>query len=136
MAGLGITLSTFPNFLAYFALGAILTALFALLYSSLTPHREIALIRNGNSAAAIALVGGLLGFVVPLASVIAHSAALIDVVVWGIIALIVQLGGFMVARLALPHLPQAIETGNVADAIFLAGLSLTLGVLDAGCMAG
>ncbi len=91
MTGLGATLSTFPSFVVYFSLGGLLTALFVLLYAELTPHREITLIRDGNSAAAIALVGALLGFVVPLASVIAHSAALIDVVAWGVIALIVQL---------------------------------------------
>ena len=136
MSVLGGTLSSFPNFVAYFALGAGLTALFLALYSKLTPHREVALIRNGNSAAAVALTGGLLGFIVPLASVIAHSAAIVDLLVWGLIALIVQLGGFMAARIVLPGLPQAIEAGNLADAIFLAGLSLALGLLDAACMAG
>lgn len=136
MSGLGGTLSTFPNFLAYFILGAALTALFAVLYSRLTPHHEITEIRRGNTAAAIALVGGLLGFVLPLASVIAHSGAIVDVLAWGFIALVVQLGGFLVARAVLPHLPQAIEAGNVADAVFLAGLALALGILTAACMAG
>ena len=136
MTGIGSALSTFPNFLVYFVLGGALTAIFLLLYVELTPQRDIALIREGNSAAAIALVGGLLGFVLPLASVIAHSAAIIDLVVWGVIALVIQLGGFFAARLVLPHLPQAIERGNIADAIFLAGLSLSLGILDAACMAG
>ena len=136
MTGLGGTLATFPNFVAYFVVGAGLTALFVLCYSRLTPHREIVLIREGNSAAAVALVGGLWGFVLPLASVIAHSAALVEVVVWGAIALVVQLGGFLVMQRVLPHLPQAIEAGNVADAAFLAGLSVGLGVLDAACMAG
>ena len=134
--GLGSALSTFPSFLVYFVLGAALIALFALLYSRLTPHHEITEIRRGNSAAAIALVGGLLGFVIPLASVIAHSAAVIELLVWGVIALAVQLGGFFVARRVLPHLPQAIQDGNVADAIFLAGLSAVLGILTAACMAG
>lgn len=136
MDALGSTLTTFPAFLASFATAGILTAIFVLLYARLTPHREIALIRGGNVAAAIALVGGLLGFVIPLASVIAHSAGLVDIVVWGVIALVVQMGGFLVSRAALPHLPQAIDDGNTADAIFLAGLSLALGILTAACMAG
>ena len=135
MTGGGV-LSTFPSFLAYFALGGGLTALFVVLYANLTPQRDIALIRAGNSAAAIALIGALLGFELPLASVIAHSAALVDLLVWGIIALVVQIGGFLTARLVLPHLPQAIEDGNVADAVFGAGISLTLGILSAACMAG
>jgi putative membrane protein len=130
------SLSTFPNFAIYFVSAVVLTALFLVLYTNLTPHREIGLIREGNIAAAITLIGGLIGFVIPLASVIAHSVSLIDLAIWGVIALVVQVGGFMVARLVLPHLPQAIEQGSVSDAIFLAGLSLALGILSAACMAG
>ena len=136
MIGLGGTLATLPNFIVYFVFGAALVALFLFLYTSLTTHRELALIRAGNTAAAVVMSGALLGFVIPLASIIAHSATIIDVVVWGIVALVVQLLGFLTARLVLPHLPQAITDGNVADAIFLAGLALALGILDAACMAG
>ena len=106
------SLTNFPNFVAYFVGASILTALFVALYMRLTPQRELALIRAGNVAAAIALDGALLGFVIPLASVIAHSASLVDVVVWGVIAMIVQLGGFLIARLLLPHLPQAMTEGG------------------------
>ncbi len=130
------SLSTFPNFAIYFVSAVVLTAIFLVLYTGLTPHREIRLIREGNIAAAVAVAGGLLGFVIPLASVIAHSASLVDVAIWGVIALVIQIAGFMVARLVLPHLPRAIEDGSVSDAIFLAGLSLALGILDAACMAG
>jgi putative membrane protein len=122
--------------MAYFIGAGIMTALFLALYTRLTPHREIVLVRDGNIAAAVALNGGLLGFVIPLASVIAHSVSLVDLVVWGVIAMIVQLGGFVIARLLMPHLPQAIAEGRVSDAGFLAGLSVALGILDAACMAG
>ncbi len=136
MTGLGNSLSTFPNFVVYFVLGGVLTAIFVVLYANLTPQRDIALIRGGNSAAALALVGALLGFELPLASVIAHSAAILDLAVWGIVALVVQLAGFLVVRMVLPHLPRAIEDGNIADAVFLAGVSVSLGILTAACMAG
>jgi putative membrane protein len=136
MDQLAASLSTFPSFLAYFVGGAILMAGFTLLYVNLTSYREFALIREGNIAAAIALTGALLGFVIPLASVIAHSAHLVDLVVWGIIALVVQLLGFIVARLVFPGLPAAIVKGEISEAVFLAGLSLALGILDAACMAG
>src|SRR5271155_3639605 len=137
VTGLASTFSTLPNFVVYFALGGALSALFVLLYVNLTPQRDdIALIRAGNSAAAIALVGALLGFEVPLASVVAHSAALVDVLAWGAVALVVQLAGFLVARMVLPHLPQAIADGNNADAVLLAGIALALGILTAACMAG
>jgi putative membrane protein len=129
-------LTNFPSFLAYFSVAGLLTALFLALYTRITPHREIVLIREGNIAAAIALNGGMLGFMIPLASVIAHSASLVDLVVWGVIAMIVQLGGFLIARLLMPHLPQAVSDGRVSDAAFLAGLSVSLGVLSAACMVG
>jgi putative membrane protein len=133
---LAASLSTLPSFLAYFAGGAVLVAGFAVLYANLTPHGEFGMIRAGNTAAAIALSGALLGFVMPLASVIVHSAHLVDVIVWGIVALIVQLGGFGIARIVFPDLRAAIAKGQVSEAVFLAGLSLSLGLLDAACMAG
>jgi putative membrane protein len=136
MMGAVHSLSTFPNFAVYFVTAVVLTALFLVLYVNLTPHQEIRLIREDNPAAAVALTGSLLGFVIPLASVIGHSASLIDVVIWGVIALAVQLVGFMVARMVLPHLSAAIERGSITGAIVLAGLSLALGIIDAACMAG
>ena len=42
-------------------------------------------------AAAIALGLSLLGFVPPLVSAIAHSANMLDCLIWGVIALIVQI---------------------------------------------
>jgi len=107
-----------------------------MLYSRLTPEQEIALIRSGNIAAAIALTGALFGFVVPLASVIAHSARMLDLILWGAVALLIQLAGFLVAQAMFPGLPKAIVEGQISEAVFLAGLSLALGIIDAACMAG
>jgi len=103
---------------------------------NLTPQREIALIRSGNVAGAIALTGALLGFVVPLASVIAHSARILDLILWGVVALLIQLAGFVVARAIFPGLPNAIVEGQISEAVFLAGLSVALGIIDAACMVG
>ena len=55
---------------------------------------------------------------------------------WGIVALVVQLGGFFVTRLVLPSLPERSKRATIAAAIFLAGLSLALGILNAACMTG
>lgn len=136
MDSLTVSLSTLPSFLAYFVGGAVLIASFTVIYVNVTPHREISLIRSGNIAAAIGMAGALLGFVIPLASVIAHSARFADMVVWGVIALIVQLGGYLCSRLVFPGLALSIAKGQVSEAIFLASLSLSLGILTAACMAG
>lgn len=123
-----------PEFLAYF-MGAIgLLCLFILAYIFITPYRELVLIRNGNAAAAASLGGAILGFVLPLASAIAHSVSLLDMAIWGLIALIVQLLVYAVARLLLPNLASDIPAGKMATGLFLGALSVAIGVLNAACM--
>lgn len=136
MDAIAASLSTLPSFIAYFCGAGLLTAAFLMVYSNITPQREIALIRAGNTAAAIALTGALLGFVVPLASVIAHSARIVDLILWGAVALLIQIAGFVAARAIFPGLPNAIVEGQTSEAVFVAGLSLALGIVDAACMVG
>src|SRR5260370_22755935 len=48
----------------YFLMALALVAVFLTVYTWVTPYREIALIRQGNMAAALSLSGALLGFVI------------------------------------------------------------------------
>jgi putative membrane protein len=128
------SLSGLPSFLEYFALGLVLLGAFIAVYGWITPYDERALIREGNVAAAISLSGAILGFVLPLGSAIAHSVGVIDMVVWGVIALVVQIAVFSVVGRALPHLAGAIKAGRVAAATLLAALSVAVGILNAACM--
>ena len=121
-----------PDVFIYAAYLAALTAIFVVLYANLTPQRDIALIRGGNSAAALALVGALLGFEVPLASVIAHSAAILDLAVWGIVALVVQLVGFLVVRMVLPGHTRLSTSGRSGRTALSARRS-TCSARGAGC---
>ena len=127
-------LTMLPAFLAYFAVAIALLALFLLVYLNVTPYHEVALIRGGNSAAAVSLSGALLGFAMPVANVIAHSDTLLDLASWGAIAGVVQILAYLVTRLALPQLDQDIPAGKTAPAIFLAVLSLSVGLINAACM--
>jgi putative membrane protein len=128
------TLVMLPAFLAYFAVAVGLIAGFLLVYVNVTPYDEFALIRQGNTAAAVSLAGAMFGFVMPVANVIAHSDSLVDLAVWGAIAGVIQLLAYLVARFTLPHLTEDIPAGKVAPAIFLATLSLTVGLTNAACM--
>jgi len=127
-------LATLPNFLAYLGTAIVLLVAFMAIYLYVTPYDEINLIRANNLAAAITLSGAVLGFAMPIANVIAHSDTLLDLAVWGVIAGIVQLLAWLVARVALPRLKEAIAAGLVAPAVFVAALSLTMGLLNAACM--
>lgn len=128
------SLAGLPAFLSYFAAAIGLLALFLLIYVLMTPYREITLIRQGNTAAAASLSGAILGFVLPLASAIAHSVGLADMAIWGLVALIIQLLVYLVARLLLPDLARDVPAGKVATGVFLGALSLAIGMLNAACM--
>ncbi|MEI7614458.1 MAG: DUF350 domain-containing protein [Betaproteobacteria bacterium] len=123
-----------PAFFSYFAVAVALLAVFLLLYVNVTPYDEIALIRQGNTAAAISLSGALLGFAMPVANVIAHSDTLGDLVAWGALAAVIQLLTYLAARFTLPHLSEDIPAGKIAPAVFLAALSLSVGLINAACM--
>lgn len=128
------SLAGLPSFLFYFATAIGLLLLFLLAYIFITPYREIALIRAGNAAAAASLSGALLGFVLPLASAIAHSVSLPDMAVWGLIAMIIQLLVYLAARLLMPDLVRDIPAGKIATGVFLGALSVAIGILNAACM--
>ena len=127
-------LATLPNFLAYLGAAAVLLAAFVAIYLFVTPYDEIKLIRENNLAAAVSLSGAVLGFAMPIANVIAHSDTLADLAVWGVVAGAVQLLAWMVARVALPTLKEDIAANRVAPAVFVAALSLTVGLINAACM--
>jgi putative membrane protein len=128
------SLSGLPLFLEYFVVGILLFGAFLVLYGWLTPYNERALIRDGNAAAAISLSGAILGFMLPLASAIAHSVSVVDMVIWGLIALVVQLSVFAIVSRALPHFGDAIRAGKTAAATLLASLAIAVGLLNAACM--
>src|SRR3982074_1178193 len=65
--------------------GVTVTILFAAaaVYVMLTPHKEITLIRDGNTAAAVSLGGVLVGLAIPLAVSLKASTTLIEPALWG-----------------------------------------------------
>ena len=124
----------FPNFVRYVVVGFALAGLFLWVYALITPWREYRLIRAGDSAAAIALVGALLGFCLPLANTIAHSVSLTDVVLWSLVALVVQVAVHIAMRLLLPALKNAVEANELAAGITAGGFSTCFGLINAACL--
>lgn len=128
------SISGFPAFITYFLISLALLAVFLFIYLHVTPYREIQLIREGNVAAALSLSGTMLGFTIPLAHAVAQSVSIPDMLVWGVIALIVQLLVYLVARTLIPALSADIPAGKAAQGAFLGILSLSTGILNAACM--
>ena len=134
METVGASLHELPWFLAYIGVAVALTLVYVAIYMWVTPHDEIGLIRENNAAAATAFAGSLLGFCLPLASAIAHSVSLMDVAVWGGIALIVQIIIFFVVCIPVPKISERIENNEIASGVWLGAASLAGGILNAASM--
>ena len=128
------SLSGLPAFLIYFVVAAMLVAVYLYVYLWITPHDEFALVRADKPGAAIALGLSMIGFALPLTSSIAHSDNVVDMVIWGLIALIVQIAAYYVARIPIPDLSQRIAKGEIGPAIWLGAASVTAGLVNAASM--
>ena len=124
----------FPNFVRYVVVAFALAGLFLVIYVMITPWREFQLIRAGNTSAAVALVGALLGFSLPLANTIAHSVSLVDLVLWSLVALGVQVIVHVVMRLMLPDLRGAIEADQMSAGVAAGGFAACFGLINAACL--
>ena len=126
---------TLPHFFAYFGAALGLAVAFLAIYILLTPHKELSLIRDGNSAAATQLTGTFLGFAIPMAIVIGHSVSIPDMLLWGAVAAVVQLALFFaISRLLFTKISGRIAEDCMASGIFIGGMSLGIGILQAACM--
>jgi putative membrane protein len=122
-------------FLLAFVVAGLFTLVFKAVYQLVTPYRERALIRQGNVAAAIALGGALLGYVLPLASALSHTVSLPEFAAWATLAGVIQIVAFTAVRIvALPDVKVRIENGEVSIGVYLAAIAITVGVLNAACM--
>ena len=129
-----LSLVGLPSFLIYFGVSIGLLLIFAFIYTQITEHDEFKLIREGKSAAAVALGGSLIAFVLPLCSAIIHSVSLVDFVIWAGIALVIQLATFFAVRIFIPNLSQRIAQNEMAPGVFVALASVAVGAINAACM--
>ncbi len=127
-------LAGLPSFAVFFVIALVLVAAYLALYTMVTAHNEIELIRQNVISAAVALGFSLVGFALPLASAIVNAVTVLDCVVWGIVALIVQIVVYYLVRLVVPDLSRRIEAGEMATALFLGAASLSAGILNAAAM--
>jgi putative membrane protein len=125
-----------PVLVAQFALTLALLALGVAVYMAITPFHEMRLIRTGNNAAGIVLAGAMVALAIPLAATLATSRFTLDILIWGLVALVLQLLTFAIATLLFRGLRGMIEAGNVAAAWMLVGVQIAVALLNAGAMAG
>jgi putative membrane protein len=125
-----------PLLLGHALITVVLLAIGVAIYTQVTPFHERPLIAQGNRAAGVTMAGAIVSMAVPLAATLATSRATVDIVVWGIVAVVLQLVAFMLVAMLLKNLRRMIEDGNLAAAFVLAGVQLAVALLNAGAMAG
>ena len=128
------SLSGLPAFLIYFCVASVLIVAYICVYTWITPHDEFALIRNNVPGAALALGMSTIGFALPLTSAIGHANDVVDMTIWGVVALGVQVVAYYLARIPLPDLSHRIAAGELGPAIWLGCASVTAGLINAASM--
>jgi putative membrane protein len=122
-------------FLVAFVAAGLFTFAFKLIYQWVTPYNEAKLIREGNVAAALALGGALVGYVLPLASALSNTVSLIEFCAWAALSGVIQIAAFTLVRtVAMKDVEARIEKGEIAAGVYLLSISLAVGVLNAACM--
>lgn len=121
--------SSFPNFVIMTLAAGAMLVIATIIYILLTPWKELALVRGGNGAAGLALAGAITGLAIPLASALASSYELFDLMIWGFAALLLQLIAYRVVDLLLSGIPARIENDEAGAAIVLIAAKLATAML-------
>ena len=121
-------------YLSYVGSGALLLGLFTVLYCRVTPLNEMQLIRQHNQAAALSFGGALLGFSLTLASSAWHLNTLPSFLLWGMLALLVQIVVHMLLSRCVRDLQQALQDNNTAMGLLAGSVQLAVGILNAGSL--
>jgi putative membrane protein len=122
-------------FLIAFVAAIAFFSAFKFIYQLVTPYHERDLIRQGNTAAAVALGGALIGYVLPLASALSQTVSLPEFAAWALLAGVIQIIAFIiVSRVLYKALAARIEAGELAAGVYLASISIGVGLLNAACM--
>lgn len=123
--------SGFPVFLAHAGVTILILLAAAAVYVLLTPHKEIALIREGNAAAAVSLGGVLIGLAIPLSASLRASTNVIEIALWGAVTVVLQLLVFRLVDLILRGLPARIQAGEMSAAALLVGAKIATALVIA-----
>ncbi len=129
-------MSGLPLLIAHSATTFVILIVGVRVYMLVTPHDELGLIRAGNAAAGLSLGGAILGIALPLAFVLASSVSVVDILLWGLVTLILQLIAFFAVDRLLKGISKRIEQGEMASAILLVSVKLTTAAINAAAVSG
>ena len=125
-----------PIFMVHSAVSLAILIIGVWFYMLLTKHDEAALIQEGNVAAALSLGGAIIGLALPLAFSLAASVSLWDLLIWGVIALVLQLIAYRVVDMVLKDVSARIEAGEMSTAVMLVSVKLATAFINSAAIGG
>ena len=105
-------------------------------YIFLTPIKELKLIKDGNLSASISFSGALLGIGIPLASSLSVSNSILEIIIWGVTAIVLQLLCFKVTDTFLKDLSKRIEDNQLATSILLFSIKISVSLINSAAIIG
>ena len=105
-------------------------------YIFLTPIKEFKLIKDGNISASISFSGALLGIGIPLASSLSVSNSILEIIIWGLTAIVLQLLCFKVTDTFLKDLSKRIEDDQLATSILLFSIKISVSLINSAAIIG
>jgi putative membrane protein len=129
-------LDLFLSTVSYIGLAVVMLIIGIFFFEVTTKNKEFTLIKNGNKAAVYAFGGRILGLAIVLYASISNSVNMLDMVIWGSIAIIIQIVLFYLAELLTPtfNITNAIDEDNQAVGLFLLFLSVSIGLIIAASL--
>ena len=129
-----MVLQQLTAYLIHLLAGLGVVGVFVFIYLYVTPFREVKLISDGGTAAALSLGGATLGFALTVASSILHNDSFFMFLFWAACSAAAQLATYLVASRTMPSLNAALENNNVAMGGFMGIASLVVGIINAAAL--
>jgi len=130
-------MNLYINFASYLGVALLLLLIGIVLFMVSTPKlKEMKLIAANNVSASLVLGGKVIGLAIVLGAAAEYSISLVDMAIWGLIGIVVQIIVFILAELVTVRfsIRQAIEEDNKAVGALLFSLSIAIGWIVAKCL--
>jgi putative membrane protein len=124
----------FPEFMLHAGVTLSLLIAGCVVHVLLTPMAEIRLIREGNVSAGVSLGAVIIGLAIPMGACLATAVSVYDILIWGAVAILLQLLAFRAADLILRDLPRRIERDETGAALVLAAVKIAAAIVMASAL--
>jgi len=123
-----------PYYLANLSVALLLLTIALAVYALLAGRADLVRARRGHVATAASVSGVLLGFALPLASVLMSAGSLLDLLLWSGAALGVQLIAVLILRRVLVTTPATGDGDQGAGGLLHGALSIAVGLINAAAL--